>query len=344
MSNDLSPRRATSVIDIDHLPTPAQAEISSLKGDQVVANYVGIGNKKRKNWDTPKYNAAEGESVRQNGNAFIVVGRDRQHDIMSGFGGKGAYHCGAIDIVAGRGGTYAYSVQNDGTENLVEVDFTVDSARVYISQKADIDSYLGLGKPEPEHVEYRVAGTGQEPGYTTFDSPRSAVAIKADTLRLVARENIKIITRTDARNAQGGITDNKFLGAYGIDLIGMNEFEDLQPMVKGDNLKMCLEAMADSISSLRTLFENYISYNNDFQKKVMTHTHISPFFGITVPPSVQDLIPAGAEFFVKSALNCEVPCMMQHSQEVNSVKSDYLGNEGGSRGEKYILSTYNRNN
>jgi len=335
MSNDLSSKKATSVIDISKLPRAAQSEINSLDGQHMVATYVGIGNKKRKNWDTPKYNAAEGEHIIKSGNAFIILGRDRETDVMSGFGGKGAYHCAAIDLVVGRGAAYAKSIQDDGTENLVDPDFKVDAARVYISQKADIDTYLALDPDVGSPKERRAAG------YTTEESPRSTVAIKADTLRFVSRENIKIITRTDRRNAQGGLTNNAWTGRYGIDLVAMNDFEGLQPMVMGDNLKMCLESMVDSIASLRTL---YISYNNDFQKKVMTHTHISPFFGITVPPAVQDLIPAGAEFFVKSALNAEVPCMLQHSQETNTLKSDFLGNDGGSRGKKYILSTYNRSN
>ena len=345
MSNNLSSKKASAVIDIDALPAPAQNAISSLDTQQQVASYVGVGNKKRKDWDTPKFNVAEAEHIIQQGNAFIVLGRDRDRDVVSGFGGKGAYHCGAIDLVAGRGGPYATSVQDDGTQNLVDVDFKVDAARVYISQKSDIDTYLELG-PTPGVVSH-VAGTGQEPGWTNPESPRSTVALKADMIRVVSRENIKLITRTDTRNAQGGKLDNQYVGGYGIDLIAMHskkELKQLQPMVKGNNVKMCLGAIVDSIASLRNQLENYISYNNDFQKKVMSHTHISPFFGITIPPSVQDLIPAGAEFFVKSALNAEVPCMLQHSQETNSIKSDYLGNEGGSRGAKYILSNYNRNN
>jgi hypothetical protein len=350
------PVKEKSALDLSLLPPSAQSEYDALPDHQKAA-YVGIGNKKRKNWDIPKYNAAEGEQVTKNGNAFIVLGRDRRTDILSGFGGRGSYHCAAIDIVVGRSGYQARSIDDEGAPFIADgPDFKLDAARIYMSQKTDVDTYFAIGA-DYEAGSKTGAGalaelegfvppsqTRSGLGFTTEDNPRSAIALKADTIRILSRENIKIVTRTDRRNAQGGLTNNVSTGRYGIDLVAMNKFDEIQPMVRGDNMKMCLMAIVDSIASLRNQLENYMSYNNDFQKRVMSHTHISPFFGITVPPSVQDLIPAGAEFFTKSALNAEVPCMLQHSQETNTIKSDFLGNEGGSRGEKYILSNYNRNN
>jgi hypothetical protein len=153
-----------------------------------------------------------------------------------------------------------------------------------------------------------------------------------------------LVTRSDERNSQGGKTDNSFTGKYGIDLVGMNDFEGLQPMVKGDNLVMCLKDITDAIQSLRSLVENYINYNNSFQRRVMFHTHPPAIPFQPILPSVQDLIPEGIQFVVKSALNVEVPAMLQHSQEVSNIESTYLDNKGGSRSKKYLLSNYNRSN
>ena len=259
--------------------------------------------------------------------------------------------------MVGRKGFGGTSIDDAGGPYIADgPDWTLDAARIYISQKTDVDTYFSIGENASAGSQTGAGAiaelegfvppsqTRSGMGFTTQDNPRSTVAIKADTVRILSRENVKIVTRTDKRNAQGGLTNNAYTGKYGIDLVAMNKFDEIQPMVRGGNLKMCLEGIIQSIEHLRTQVENYISYNNDFQKKVMSHTHISPFFGITVPPSVQDLIPSGVEFFTKSALNAEVPCMLQHSQETNTLKSDFLGSDGGSVGEKYILSGYNRNN
>ena len=353
MTTDTKSKKTTSVIDFEFLPKVARDEIAALDPPEV-ATYIGMANKRRKNWDTPQYIAADGEHVIGGpgaaaggiGNAWIVFGRDRNRGVSSGFGGKGAYHCGAIDIVVGRKGDLGKYCDDDGTKNFADTDFILDAARIYISQKADPDSYFELG-------EYSALwGIGTDPalrrkaGFTTVEDPRSTVAIKADTLRFIGRENIKIVTRTDTHNAQGGKTDNTYVGGYGIDLVATNDFKSLQPMVRGDNLRMCLKDIVDSIQSLRTLVENYINYNNKFQRKVMMHKHPpaipdgkSPIF-----PDVGDLMPEGIDFAIKTALNVEVPCMLQHSQEVGNIDNAYLKNEGGSRSHKYILSTYNRNN
>ena len=74
---DLTAQKEKSALDLSLLPPVAQAEYDRLP-DHKKADYVGIGLKKRKHWDTPKYNAAEGEKVVANGNAFLVLGRDRQ--------------------------------------------------------------------------------------------------------------------------------------------------------------------------------------------------------------------------------------------------------------------------
>jgi len=331
---DLGKKKETSALDASNLSEGAQDRLSQAESFQAtpgaVANFYGFANRGRANFDAPKYLAAGAEAVYSKGNSSIVLGLDRPGNKLSGFGGAGNTHCAAIDIVAGRLGAYATSKTSAGEDVLVNPNFKLDAARIYISQKSDVDGNFDIA---PGTV-----------GSTQEDSPRSTVAVKADTVRIIGRENIKLVTRTDRRNSQGGETDNTFKGQYGIDLIAMNDDKDMQSLVKGENLVGCLNAIVDSIVSLRTMFENLTEYNRNMVIAVMTHTHTSPFFGIDSAPDYKQIIPEAVDYIVNSILNVEVPCMLQHMMETNSIVNDYLSNEGGMVSPKYICSKYNHTN
>jgi hypothetical protein len=242
------------------IPKSDRATYDSLT-EEGKAQYFGFGKGTRRNFDVPVYISVKEEKVVNKGNSFIVLGLDRPSNILSGYGGSKDTHCASIDMVAGRLGYRAVHRDNKGKLINVDPNFKLDAARVYISQKANVDSYFGL----PE-------GTV---GNTTGDSPRSTVALKADTLRFVARENIKLVTRTDKENSQGGDLTNASTQAYGIDLIAMNDDSDLQPMVKGANLQRCLTETIDAIHDLRELFKNFLEYNRTLTQALLTHTHRS---------------------------------------------------------------------
>ena len=109
--------------------------------------------------------------------AQIILGRDRPCDLVSGYGGmKGAQRASAIDLVVGR-----KSAANDGKgpepNQPVDNDFAQDAARIYISETTDIDVNFGLSAGKHGYVK-----------------ARSAIGIKADHVRLIGREGIKIVT------------------------------------------------------------------------------------------------------------------------------------------------------
>ena len=103
-------------------------------------------------------------------NSFIVVGNDRPGKLHTGWGGKGHTQSDAIDLVAGMGGHCTSEViprnktgaSDDGTEEKVKVNpnFFMDSARIYISAKTDVDKNFGLRKfrakveDEKDHGKY----------------------------------------------------------------------------------------------------------------------------------------------------------------------------------------------
>ena len=226
--------------------------------------------------------------------------------------------------------------RRDDKNKLLRVDpnFKLDAARIYISQKANVDSYFGLP-----------AGAV---GNTTRDSPRSTIALKADTLRFVARENIKLVTRTDKKNSQGGDLTNAATQAYGIDLIAMNDDSDLQPLVKGTNLQRCLTETIDAVHDLRELFKNFLEYNRTLTQALLTHTHRSPFYGQLTAPDFENLLPEGVEVLINTITNVEAQLML-HMQKMSGIKQNYLDTPGGAEATEngkglFILSKYNNTN
>ena len=119
---------------------------------------------------------APGQKVISKKNAFIVFGKDRPSTLVSGYGGRGALNCDTIDIVVGR----MSSVESANTRRqatIVNPHFGADAARIYISQLTDIDDNFGI-------ID----------GVTGNIKSRSGIGIKADAVRLVGREGVKIVT------------------------------------------------------------------------------------------------------------------------------------------------------
>ncbi len=297
------------------------------------SNGLGTSQRVGHPYDTPKPVSRPGDAQIEGQGCLIRLQRDRKDNIYSGTGGTNQTHAAAIDLVAGQMGVYGKSHTKKNEEINVDPSFTHDAARVYISQKADIDDYLDI----TEGIRS-----------TSIDSPKSAVALKADVVRIVGRENIKLITRTDAQNSQGGSLTGAYTGDYGIQLVAMNDDSDLQPMVKGGNLKDCLEEIIDNINDLRELFKNFVVEDRALTQALIKHTHRSPFYGQLTSPDFEGLMPDGIESMINKLTNVELQLNTQ-MQKMNSVQLNYLETPGGSEAAdgckgKFILSKYNITN
>lgn len=218
-------------------------------------------------------------------NSFVILGRDRPGNLYSGYGGRGATQAGRIDLIAGVASSYQHkdgSCTPPNEDTIVNPNFAIDAARIYISQKADIDRYLGLA-PVP------------------MQSPagRSAVGIKADAVRIHARNDIKIVTgrarfegtgKAGERLSNGG--KNEVVGT--ISLIAGNYTDEeersffdvvrpfgrvtdsrrkLQPIPKGDNLSECLEDIVKALQELSALVGNNTAMVQQIDAAVALHTH-----------------------------------------------------------------------
>lgn len=237
----------------------------------------------------PQIIKTSAEKYIENGNASIVLGRDRPASRLSGYGGKGYTQASSVDIVVGRMGHKVKEFSETGSRLWVDPSFKHDAARIYISQKTDIDTNFGL-------VE----------GSVGISNSKSGIALKADAIRLVAREGIKLVTGTDADNSQGGSVD----ATVGIDIIAGNDDSDLQPMVKGKNLAEALKIMIHHIDKLNGIVDSLLMYQMTFNTALTSHLHFSPFFGLPTTPS-PTVVAAGMSTMVNHLTQTKTSLMMQ---------------------------------
>lgn len=201
------------------------------------------------------YNDTESENVIQGkNNTWIVLGRDRPGGWDSGYGGKGHLKAGAIDIVAGR----LSALDARLSSGPVNSNTGADAARVYLSQKADIDDYYSLTD-----------------GVTGNSKALSAVAIKADAVRIIARDSLKLVTNTDSKLSNG----NEAYSGYGVQLIANNDSTDMQPIPKGENLIAAFEELIDHINELNGIVFTFLKTQQKFNDAISDHTHYTAFWG-----------------------------------------------------------------
>jgi len=272
------------------------------------------------NEELPTYNRGENEKVTAHPNgALIVLGRDRAADVSTGYGAKGDIKCARIDLIAGLGGYSAKETNNSGAELYSDPNFLTDASRLYMSQTSDIDDIMGL-----------------KAGTVGLAKRRSAIGLKADGLRFVAREGIKLVTGIDAKDSQG----NDISKVSGIDLwAGCGRVKDkLEPLVKGKITLECLEEIVEAINDLNGIVSGFLSSQMEYNKTLAFHTHNSPFFGYLTTPSV-DAVQGGIKCLTRQYSKTNVS-LMSHKQNLVQLSSAYLN----SHGEGYILSRYNNTN
>jgi hypothetical protein len=219
---------------IEGLLSLSTQELRDTNPGTIARNYSGI---RQKPIFEPQvnYNLGPNEKVmRGEANTIIVQGYDRPGSIDSGTGAMVCSHKGCIDIIAGLSGVQAREANSKGENLATNKSTELDSSRIYITQKAkDIDS--------PEYFNL-ARGTVGSPTFS------SAIAIKSDSIRIIGRQGIKLVTSTDVY--QGSVGMNVDGVIQGIDLIAGNDDSDMQPMVKGDDLVKVLDEMTDLIADL----------------------------------------------------------------------------------------------
>ena len=126
------------------------------------------------------FKANGNQQVDEHNGSYIVMGSDNPSHSGTGTGASGNTKSSTIDMVVGRG---AGLNDGDGPGEgwFVGNMFSADAARIYISESTNIDKNFGIATaPADPHV-------GKN------DHPLSAIGLKADNVRVIARNNIKIV-------------------------------------------------------------------------------------------------------------------------------------------------------
>lgn len=262
----------------------------------------------------PNFISGNGDIVQKGlNNTWIVHTRDRPGSRASGHGGAGETESGAIDICVGRKGN---------SNDYVDPNFKTDAARIYISHKTDLDDNFELAEGSDE------------------TKSKSGIGLKADAIRIIGRESIKIVTGPFPLESSSD-SSHQF-SSRGIDLIAGNDDANLQAIPLGDNLSECLTIIVDVLADLSAMLDSLQSAQLDLEKTIKGHTHSLSIGNMGIPLSLSTDIPLLIHSSIKAlkqTANVSMP-MFDHRTNLENLKNNYLNSEGNT----YICSTRNRVN
>ena len=218
------------------------------------------------------YNRPDGATVTENEGAYIVMGQvPMGPSETSGFGAIGL-PSEAIDLVVGRS-----SASNKGKgpkeDEVVNNNHMSDAARIYICRLTDIDR------------DFNIESSPKDPRNTNKIA-RSAIAVKADEVRLIGREGIKIVTGKvftpeggEERNSLGG----KILPAPKIDLVAGNNYDNVQGIALGEKTINCLTELNEIIGQIWSALYNLSLIQSGYNGVVATGT--APWVAVAAVPA-----------------------------------------------------------
>jgi hypothetical protein len=271
------------------------------------------------------YNLNNEKVIEGDNDCRIVLGRDRNSGPGSGYGGLGYTRAAAIDIVAGSV-TNNWSKQNLSTQKSgiwINPDFQSDAARIHISQKTDIDDNFSL--PEGR------LGKG--------NAGNSGIGIKADNIRIISRESIKLVSSVSTTDSTG-----LNCAGSGIELIALNEEIDvsmdppvMQPIPKGYNVEKAFEEVLGLLEEVTAIFASYVILQVDLNNYFACHTHLETFQGNQGIPSIDVQAPL---YQSNMQVLKEVQDKIRNFKQVhlNNFKTNYISSVSDS--PTYINSKY----
>ena len=321
----------------------------------------------------PEYFSRPGDRIirgQVDNNAIIVFGRDRTgvgevdggynhekgvDETKSQSGYSDYMGAGAIDIVVGRGAPFPLAVegftlgplfntkydilelkqetltgQTPGGFTADHPGYAMDAARIYISQMTNMDSNFDIKKD----IFKKTTGTINP---STAKVPHSGIMVKADKIRMHAREDIKIVTggEYERRNSQG----EPIPTAGGIHLMAQNKAGEQQPIPLGLNLISCFEDVLEKVHKTLTIMMRFSIDQAQFNATLASHKHLSPFYGIECTWSL-----TGKPHGVKTVVNMFRYVQTQIEKEKNNItalKATYLTDTVN---PNHINSSYNTTN
>jgi hypothetical protein len=275
------------------------------------------------------YNNAPNEQVLQTDlNATIILGGSTKNtpDIAR------TKNTATITLVSGMG-TAIKGLQPPQDAGILELSnkFYYDSAVIQISELTNVDSNFGA----------RIRDKNAENS--------SAVALKADEIRLFSRGSVKIITGIDQMEKDQIVKDSKAPSHpnrdfSGIHLIANNSAiseEQLHPLVLGRNLEEFLNKILDEIQAVYATIKEVADAQLSINEAIRDHTHISDFTAAPLPPWTDPkLISAIAVSNARITFLSELRTSTKKIPNLENLRNNYLVKNPN----KYINSYYNKTN
>lgn len=269
----------------------------------------------------PEYIKAPGEVVYSSeANNVIILGNapTNSPDMIKALNGS------TITLAAGLG----TAIKNNQVPTTSKVglspEYYYDSAVISISEQTNIDTNFGY-IPDPKY------------------SNCSAIALKADAIRLFSRGNIKIVTGIDQKDKpiQDINAPNHPKRDYsGISLIANMDERSAQPMIKGDYLVEFLSNILLEIEKIYGIINLFAVYQNSINDVIKSHTHLSDFTGtplVRETDPVLGLIKLSQKDIEKTAVNDTFTTRIPNIQ---NLRTNYLTDSGA----KCIKSSFNKTN
>jgi|TARA_R110000824_G_scaffold99248_2_gene236454 hypothetical protein len=279
------------------------------------------------------YKVAPNEEVLKNEGSYIVLGTDRPDTAASGYGVMGSDRANSIDLVVGRMSNARKGEGPPGQEGgtaYVDNSMFADAARVLISQLTDVDKNFGLAA-----------------GNTGPSKARASIAAKADTIRLIGREGVNIVTGealdpdgyglTGETNSLGGRISvrapeiNLIAGnhtgtyiTYGGIYHPLEKIRNLQPAVRGDLLRDALLEITDCIEDI---FASLFVMGATSMMHNVLNAFFFPFYNW--PASM-----GNATYYLTQNLNWVINANYQARINMNFIQFNYMNVAG----YKYICS------
>lgn len=278
--------------------------------------------------------------IKGHSNSIIVLGKDRPAGISSGNGGKGRSGCAAIDIVVGLNGKLPIEKIAGGVIKS-QKDFEKDAARVYISQMSDLDEYFKI--PKIQAIFKRPLPGNLQSNWPTATLPlenskdTSGIGIKADHIRIIARDSVKIVTAHYGTNTAGrSVARDGISLMAGYDMMPDNPELALEPMVKGNKLVKFLEILINSIQNVRSVMSSFMKEQNEFNLSLLNHRHVC-----SAPGNVSDTMVA-ADGSKKSLTQYQMQLIPDDIYI--TIKNELLKQYLHSSSKDYILSKWHKLN
>ena len=288
----------------------------------------GVGCSPRPNYNPlPIVSKGEVRYGNHDAGATITCGPDRPRNILSGKGGSGEQNCGSIRMTCGPMGEYKKAFDEDGNRLYADPSNLHDAATFYISEKSDVDDDWGFADGTVGNVKNR-----------------SCAVIRAESTRIASGGGgVQIIAGTS--------TDVNRVSVPNIDLICNNDDSQLQPIPKGENVKLAFLKLSKQIQDLTNIVSGFLESQMQFNAQITKHTHsvypsavIAPappgvpvVVGSTLPGSTFPSIECAAGGFIAAGLQGSItaPSIVALCTNSAFVEMNYFKNPSS---ETYINS------